>query len=80
MHNHDPTNYRITQQRNELTLMPIERRTDLNNDLIDRDLLGCEPPGHPRSLTIQIRFLIGQRNACIHSRAPTSSALPSRSV
>jgi hypothetical protein len=45
---------------------PIQRRTDLGHDLIDRDLLGSGPPGYPPNLPIQIRFLISRRHPRIH--------------
>jgi hypothetical protein len=48
----------ITQQSKELTAVPIKRRTDLNNNLADRDLLRRGPRSHPRYLPIQIGFLV----------------------
>jgi hypothetical protein len=58
MLHHDPAQKRITQQRKELATVPVQRGPNLGNDLIDRELLGSGPRGHPRDLPIQTNFLI----------------------
>ncbi len=46
---HDPLHRRVTQRRKELAAVPIQRRTDLGDDLVDRDLLRRGPRGHART-------------------------------
>jgi len=52
MLHHDPIHRRVTQQNKELAAVPIERGTNLNNDVVDRDLFNYGPPSHPRYLPI----------------------------
>jgi hypothetical protein len=64
---HDPLYRRITQHSVELSALPVQRRTDLDHNLVDRNLLGRCPHGYPRHLPIQICFLINRRHPRIHS-------------
>jgi hypothetical protein len=73
----DPMHRRVTQQSKELAAVPIQRRPDLGDNLVHRDLFSRGPRSHPRHLPIQISFLISRRHPRIHGGPTSHAGIPS---